>query len=116
MGMTYAEKLAYQRGYNRAATRSRDRAGRALKIAKRYRALMDCKNRQPRCANCFRWVRGGANCLWGHCAGDFKFEAGEGSMWADTFAGEPRRQVCTHENFGCVNWLPRSPSTTEDRE
>jgi len=99
----------YSRGYGRALRRCGNRVQKALDIARGYRDRVTSTQDQ-RCDTCVRWTRGGPRCLWGACRGDFEYSAGEPGMWADRFVGEAdQRRVITHENFGCVNWLPLKP-------
>lgn len=110
MARTVAEQREYQRGYNRALQRCRDRVARALRIAKAYR---DGSRISPElsCVNCERWARGPGNCLWGTCRADFEYEVGESKMWAVRFVGEKEeRPIITQENFGCINWIQKPPS------
>lgn len=111
MAQSLDEKRGYSRGYSRALVRCQDRVTRALKIARGYREKASqaiYHDTAPRCMSCERWTRGGENCLWGYCRGDFEYVADEQKMWADTPAGErePRR-IVTQEMFGCVNWIAK---------
>ena len=105
--MSYAEKIAYARGYNRGRSRMFDYASRAVEIAKGYRLLSRRPEDSRVCSSCSRWERGCPTCSWGKCAASFEFGL-EGRMWADQFVGEKQpRAVITSEEFGCVNWLPK---------
>ncbi len=106
--MTYGEKIAYQRGYNRARRNFANRAARAVEIAKGYRSRSALPtDTEQRCAGCARWSRGGPDCVWGKCAANFEYSL-EGRMWVDQFVGEnERRVIITTAEFGCVNWLPK---------
>lgn len=111
MARTVAEQREYQRGYNRALQRCRDRVDAVLNVARAYRAKAEqaiYHDTVPRCVGCRRWTRGGENCLWGYCEGAFEYGAGESQMWVDRFVGEKEdRKIVTKEMFGCVNWISR---------
>lgn len=108
------EKRGYQRGYNRANSTAWNRVRRVIEVAKGYRArLVD--NSNGSCAECRRWLRGAgqnnsSGCKWGSCRADF--ECGlEARMWVDLPLGTPRSikpTITTSEEFGCVNWLPKT--------
>ncbi len=98
----------YNRGYNRGRSLMERRIEVVLRFARRLRTTerehFGCANwTQRECRNCARWTRGGEKCLWGWCSAEFEPMAGEPSMWVDTDGASSR--ICTHENFGCVNWL-----------
>lgn len=112
MTMTHGEKLAYQRGNNRARARHREIEEKLLRLAKGYRALSRRPQDERKCAGCDRWLRGdGENnsdrCMWGVCQGGFEWDA-EARAWVDRYVGQPQQKMITHDNFGCVNWTPRS--------
>ncbi len=106
--MTRAEKLAYQRGYNRGMARVSDRVARVIRIAQGYRRRLLDTNPQQRCDGCARWARGGPNCLWGKCAGSIDYGL-EPRIWAERYGryGESAT-VITSPDFGCVLWIPRA--------
>lgn len=107
MSRTAEERRAYGRGYSRGSARYWDHLRRLLRIARGYREKTDQLHLAHYCGGCFHWSRGGKNCLWGHC--DTKFEAGlEPNLWADAPIGHTPQKICTHENFGCVNWISAS--------
>lgn len=109
MAQSHDEKRSYSRGYQRAMSRASARVERVLKIARAYKEA--CTREDAiRCRSCERWSRGGPNCLWGYCRLDFEHGAGEGRMWADACIGEKQQRICTHENFGCINWIPSGPT------
>ncbi len=107
MPMTRAEKLAYQRGYNRGLARVSDRVARVIRIAQGYRRrLRNDATTQQRCDGCARWVRGGPNCLWGICDGSTDYGL-EPRIWANGHSGNGPSTVITSPDFGCVLWIPR---------
>jgi hypothetical protein len=107
---TRAEQNEYSRGYGRGIRRASDRVRQVLEIARGYKARA-AGDSAGRCSTCERWKRGRvgeASCLWGVCRADFEHFAGEGSMWIDNYPrpSSERGEICTHETFGCVNWIP----------
>lgn len=113
MAKTEGEKKEYNRGYYRATVNYRDRAARALEIARGYRAKAEeaiYHDTPPRCRNCARWTRGGEHTLWGYCRADFDWAAGEQAMWGEPSVGREPIRIITQEMFGCVNWIAPLPS------
>lgn len=106
MSATREERLAYARGYNRANSAASKRAQKCLDIAKGYRERLRDYDTARTCDACARWTRGCERCLWGFCNGGFEWGV-EGAAWVDTPIGARTQQIVTHENFGCINWLPK---------
>lgn len=106
MVKSYEEKREYNRGYQRGCDRRYRQAANALKLAQLYRARLADTSEQL-CGGCARWERGGDSCKWGYCDNNFSAGAGEGNMWVDVPTGIKQPAIITHDNFGCVNWLPK---------
>lgn len=107
MPQTYGEKINYTRGYNRGVAKMRGHAEAAIRLAKSYRRLTRRPVDLRRCDGCDRWARGCKSCHWGTCRGGFDWDV-EALAWVDQPTGQARQEIITHENFGCVNWIPKS--------
>jgi len=110
MAQSEAEKRAYTRGYQRAVARRSAFAIRLVAIAKAYRLRLQDQDSKRVCMSCRRWKRGTKTTLWGECRADF--DGPEPRMWVDWPSSSARPAIVTHENFGCVNWLPRTTLTS----
>ena len=111
MTQSHEEKLAYQRGYSRANSRYWARLREVIRIAKAYRERSATPSDETRrCISCVRWERGGEHYLWGVCNAEFERGA-EARMWTEALHCNGKYvsgKITTTEDFGCVNWIPRS--------
>lgn len=107
---TPTDHRSYMLGHKRARASYGSRMQRILQVAKRYRDLarLGAPDVKHTCATCFRWTRGAPATLWGQCS----------QQHDDMYGAEPRilqtEQLVTNEEFGCVNWLPKT-ITKENR-
>jgi hypothetical protein len=115
---THGERNAYSRGYNRGRARSSDWAMKLLDLCRKYRdRALAGEGVTRRCEGCSRWRRGHGAARWGRClmAGDSSAWLSEPGAWTERADGRqyPAADLITHEDFGCTNWLPKTPSPKE---